>query len=450
VASGRDLVISRVMIDPIMVADEQGEWIEIANVGSATADLAGWALRSANDAGFTVRSSIVVPPGGRVFLARASGAVSGTRPALVYTGIALANRTDWLALRDPDGATRDSLAWSEPPRGEPLEHHAMSSVPDRDAGDTSARANARATIAPPATNRELVVRVLDVGQGDAILIQNGGSTVLVDGGPDRRALARWLDVLHVPDTLDAVILTHAHVDHFEGLRELFSRRSGRVIRHFWWNGDAATALSQSHLPDSVAARVRRGVLLLRDTDDPCADGLAMCTVSLRGGAKLHIMRPMPDGTGENNRSVALKLIGPDSASFTMWMAGDAEHDEIRWFQTTAGYRRSPGMRADVLKANHHGSCDGVTDLYLDVVHPSFVVSSLGARNDYGHMHAQTKAAYARHGIPWYRTDQNGTVTFRSPGTPGGGFTVNVARGDTNAVGPSDRRSNQPECGGMRR
>jgi competence protein ComEC len=298
--------------------------------------------------------------------------------------------------------------------------------------------NAPATNTPPATNRELVVRVLDVGQGDAILIQNGGSTVLVDGGPERRTLARWLDALRVPETLDAIILTHAHGDHFGGLRELFSRRSGRVIRSFWWNGDTAIALSQSHLPDSVNARARRGAMVLHDTDDPCGDGRPICTLPLRGGAKLDIMRPMPGSPGENNRSVALKLVGPDSASFTMWMAGDAEFDEIRWFQTTAGYRRSPGMHADVLKADHHGSCDGVSDLYLDVVHPSYVVASLGAHNDYGHMHTQAKATYARHGIPWYRTDQNGTITIRSPGTPGGGYKVTVERGTTNATGPSDR------------
>jgi competence protein ComEC len=189
-------------------------------------------------------------------------------------------------------------------------------------------------------------------------------------------------------------------------------------------------------------------MLLRDTDDPCADGRAICTVPLRGGAKLHIMRPMPGGTGENNRSVALKLVGPDSASFTMWMAGDAEREAIHWFSDRAGYARNPGMRADVLKADHHGSCDGVDDRYLELVHPSLVIASLGAVNDYGHMHAQAKAAYARHGIPWYRTDQNGTITIRSAGTPGGGYTVSVERGDANAIGPSDRRSNQPDCAGM--
>jgi competence protein ComEC len=260
--------------------------------------------------------------------------------------------------------------------------------------------------------------------------------------------ARWLEELHVPDTLDAVILTHAHVDHFEGLRELFRSRNGRVIRAFWWNGDPATALRQSHLPDSVAARTRRGAMRLHDTDDPCGDGRPVCTIPLKGGAVLHLMRPMPGNRTENDRSVAVKLVGPDSASFTMWLAGDAQHDAIDWFGDRAGYARNPGMHADVLKADHHGSCDGVDDRYLDLVRPKLVVASLGAVNDYGHMHAQAKTAYARHGLPWYRTDQNGTVTLRSPGTRGGGFTVTVERGSKNADGPSDRRSYQPDCAGM--
>ena len=443
---GRDLTISRLMIDPTAVADDRGEWIEITNAGAVAADLRGWELHSANDAGYVVRQSIVVPPNGAVILARAAGAASGARAVAVYSGIALANGADWLALRDPEGTTRDSVAWSAPPRGVALEHRRASG-----AEVASARDAARATIAPPATPRELVVRVLDVGQGDAILIQNGRSTVLVDGGPERRALARWLDLLHIRDTIDAVILTHAHGDHFEGLRELFATRRRLAIRYFWSNGDAPANLGFSGLPDSLDARARTRRTIVRDTDDPCADGrTAVCTIPLDGGAKLHVMRPMPGSRtlDENDRSPGLKLVGPDSASFTMWLAGDAEHDAIRWFTSEAGYATSPGMHADVLKANHHGSCDGVSDRYLELVRPSLVVASLAAQNDYGHMHAQTKAMYARHGVPWYRTDQNGTVTLRSPGTPGGGYTVTVERGAANAIGPSDRRSYQANCAGM--
>jgi uncharacterized protein len=121
-ATGRELAIPRVMADPTAVADDRGEWIEIMNTGTVTADLHGWELRSANDAGYVVRQSVVVPPSGTVVLARTADAVRGTRPALVYTGIILGNNADWLVLRDPHGATRDSLAWRSPPRGVALEH----------------------------------------------------------------------------------------------------------------------------------------------------------------------------------------------------------------------------------------------------------------------------------------------------------------------------------------
>ncbi|HYU51884.1 MAG TPA: hypothetical protein VEK37_03030, partial [Gemmatimonadaceae bacterium] len=163
-----------------------------------------------------------------------------------------------------------------------------------------------------------------------------------------------------------------------------------------------------------------------------------------GGAKLHLLAPLPNGDGPNNRSAAVKLIGPDSASFTMWLAGDAEQDEINWFEAT-GYDRNPGMRVNVLKADHHGSCNGVTPRYLELTHPQWIVASVGARNDYGHMHSQAKAIYRAAGVPWYRTDQNGTITIRSAGTAGGSFTITPDRPGTDLDGPSDRTSRQTAC-----
>jgi competence protein ComEC len=189
-------------------------------------------------------------------------------------------------------------------------------------------------------------------------------------------------------------------------------------------------------------------MIVRDSDDPCANGAMSCTLDLRGGARLHVLRPMPNGVGQNDRSAAVKIVGADSASFTMWIGGDAQQQEIAWFLGAAGYARQPGMRADVLKADHHGSCDGVSDRYLDAVHPSLAVVSLAGVNDYGHMHDQTKSAFTRHGVPWYRTDQNGTITLRSSGVPGERYTVSVERGATNANGPSDRRSRDAECSRM--
>ena len=457
-----DVRISRVMVDPTSVSDELGEWIELTNTSASPVDIRGWRLTSARDPGYTIPSSHVIRPHSAMILGRSADitANGGVRVAHVYTGIALANSGDWVALANASGVTVDSVGWDRAPRGKPIEHAASSTGNPTVQPDTEVRAvpPARPSRPPdqPTTppqipkppqqppSSELIVRILDVGQGDAILIQNGGSTVLVDGGPAPAALGHHLDQLGLNGTtIDAVVLTHAHADHYQGLRELFATRRNITVRYFWENQDPSTNVTLGKLRDSIAARVPLG-LVYRDTDDPCANATPLCTITLRGGAKLHIMRPNPAGAGPNNRSPALKLVGPDSASFSMWLAGDAEMDDIQWF--TRSFRRNPGMRVDVLKADHHGSCNGVTDLYLDQLRPSLMVASLAAVNDYGHMHAQAKAMYLRHDIPWYRTDQNGTITLRTAGTPGSRYSITIERGGRSMSGPSDRRSTSPECG----
>jgi competence protein ComEC len=310
------------------------------------------------------------------------------------------------------------------------------------------RPPAERVVAPP--NPALVVRVLDVGQGDATLIENGGSRVLIDGGPDPARFGHLLDSLDLNDsTFDVVILTHPHADHLVGLRELFTTKRHITVRFFFENKDPFTTANLRHLRDSINARVARGQLIYRDTDDPCATGVPLCTITMKGGAKLHIMRPLPRSnqaaSNPNNRSAAVKLVGPDSASFTMWLAGDAEQEAIGWFLGRAHYDVNPGMRVDVLKADHHGSCNGVTHAYVNAVKPNVLATSVGAVNGYGHMHTQAKALYRLHHIPWYRTDQNGTIEFRSPGTPGGKFTVSVKRGVRSMKGPSDKHSAQADC-----
>ena len=292
----------------------------------------------------------------------------------------------------------------------------------------------------------LLVRVLDVGQGDAAYITNGGSRVIIDGGPDRRRFAMLLDSLGIhDDTVDAVVLSHQHYDHYNGLRELFRSSRHITVRYFFENQDASTASSLRELRDSIAARVRDGSLIYRDTDDPCADGRPICTLTLRGGALLHIMRPDPEHLTVNDRSAAVKLVGPDSASFTMWFGGDAERSAIAWFMGDADYERNPGMHVNVLKGDHHGSCNGVTLAYLAILRPDTAVLSIGAQNDYGHMHDQAKQVYEHAGVPWYRTDQNGTVTIYSPGTPGSGYRILVGRRGTDRDGPSDRPASARGC-----
>ncbi len=296
---------------------------------------------------------------------------------------------------------------------------------------------------PPAP--AVTVRVLDVGQGDAIYIHNGESRVLVDGGPDETRMGALLDSLQLNGTtIDVVVLSHAHFDHYNGLLALFDSRRNIRLRYFFENQDPSPASTLARLRDSVLARVSRGELEYRSTDDPCGDGRPLCTIALRGGALIHIMRPLPLPAVANDRSVALKLVGPDSASLTMWLAGDGERSAIGHME--AAYGDTPGIRANIMKADHHGSCNGISDDYLALVSPDWVIASLGAVNDYGHMHAQAKATLRHARVPWYRTDVNGTITVRSSGTPGSGYSITPSRGERNADG-RERQSVAP--GGVR-
>jgi beta-lactamase superfamily II metal-dependent hydrolase/transcriptional regulator CtsR len=297
-----------------------------------------------------------------------------------------------------------------------------------------------------AQGAELVVRVLDVGQGDATVITNGSSIVIIDGGSSGTRFGQLLDSLGLQGkTIDAVIVSHNHSDHASGLRAVFDRKRDIRVNLYFDNTDPTITSGLLTVRDSVAARVARGETVYRDTDDPCGNGSPLCTLSLAGGAKLHVMRPDPNGAHDDNRSAPVKLVGPDSASFTMWFAGDARYDAADWFMDVARYDLFPGMRVNVLKGQEHGNCRSLQPRYLDTTDPDFVTFSLAAENGKDLVNEQTLDLLANRGKPWYRTDQNGGVTIRSPGTPGGGYTVAVHRGSANARGPHDASSTSRQC-----
>jgi competence protein ComEC len=484
------VAISEIMANPRAVPDERGEWLELQNLEPRAVDLRGWTIGSQNDRGITIERSVVIPPDGFVVLARDGDqtANGGVTAAYAYRdGLTLGNSSDWVALHSADGSTVDSVGWSSTIAGasRALSDGAAASHADvmgpawitattaYGKGDfgTPGRANgaiaadSRARAASPAStagepiasgkatrDSTLIVHVLDVGQGDAILIENGDSRVLIDGGPEPSRFARLLDRFGLSgSTIDAVILTHQHYDHYAGLRELFRASRRITVRYVFENQDPSSNASLARLRDSIIARAKRGTLDYRDTDDPCGTGAPECTITLRGGARVHLLRPDPRGEGPNNRSAVVKLVAPDSAAFTMWLAGDAERQEIAWFDAT-DYDRSPGMRATVLKGDHHGSCDGISPRYLDLVRPEAVVLSLAAENDYGYVHSQTLDLLQARRIPWYRTDQNGTITITVP-RHGARYSVSVGLGGPGMRGPTDRPARHcgdEEAGGRRR
>lgn len=454
------IVINEVMADPSAVADVDGEWFEVTNRGTAAVDIQGWTIASNNDANHTIASSVSVPAGGYVVLAKSSNSATngGVTVNYAYGSANLANSSDWIALRDGSGASVDSVSWST---AMPAGSSRGATDPDSDNLDakgsnwhTSSATYGSGDHGSPGAQNDgrrspLTVRILEVGQGDAIYVTNGSSRVVIDGGPSTTAIASFISEFGLDyQTINLMILSHAHSDHYAGLREFLKSSHHIGVSNFYENQDASTASTLAELRDSMNARATRGELIYRDSDNPCGTGAAFCTWLLDGGAKLHILRPKASDSNPNNRSTAVKIVGPDSASFTFWSAGDAEHEEIADFDSTATYDSSPGMDVTVLKADHHGSCNGITSRLLDLTTPAFLTMGVSSTNTYGHIHTQTKTLLTNRSIPWYRTDENGRITITTPGTVGGGYTLSYARGSASMNGSADATSSDTSCNSL--
>lgn len=248
------------------------------------------------------------------------------------------------------------------------------------------------------------VIVLDVGQGDAILVETGhGGRVLVDGGPDPDRLLVALDRRLPPwdRRLDLIVLTHPHEDHVTGLPIVVERYSvGRLLE----TGARGTGPGDLALTTALAARgVPTGRLL-------AGDGFSVDGVQFRAlwpDASAVPAEPTDDGSTLNDASIV--LLG-EAYGRRFLLAGDiggtAEETIVR--------RGLP--RVDVLKVAHHGSDGSSTARLLDAIRPRVAVISVAARNDYGHPSPATLAALADRGTTVYRTDRDGTVDVAIDGT----------------------------------
>jgi competence protein ComEC len=261
------------------------------------------------------------------------------------------------------------------------------------------------------------VTVLDVGQGDAILVEgSSGGRVLVDGGPDGDRLRAVLDArLPLWDRrLDLVILTHPHEDHAAGMVGLLGRYQ---IGRFFEPGMAGPG------PGYVALA---GLL---DRDGTRREHLATGGRFRVDDADFQVLWPDPGavpakppdgGSGINNVSIVLDVtIG----SRRLLLMGDVE-------QTIDPLLLARGLpRADLLKVAHHGSGTATTAAFLAAVSPRVAIVSVGAKNRYGHPAPATLERLGAAGARTLRTDRDGSVTVSTNGTA---LTVSTTRAAASA------------------
>ncbi len=246
---------------------------------------------------------------------------------------------------------------------------------------------------------QLHVWFLDVGQGDAILIQApDGRQILVDGGPSPSALLDQLgEVLPFWDhSLDLVVLTHPDADHVSGLLTLFERYTVTTVLDSVASTDKAAAPWLSAVDGARAAR------------QPAVKGVRVVV----GPAVMTVLGPpVSDALLQgNDRSVVLRL---DFGQSSLLLTGDAEAAAEQ-----AMLDEDLPLRADVLKIGHHGSSASTTAAFLAAVQPRLAIISVGADNRFGHPAPELQGRL--NGIETLRTDQRGRIELVSDGR---GWTV---------------------------
>jgi competence protein ComEC len=264
----------------------------------------------------------------------------------------------------------------------------------------------------------LVVTFLDVGQGDAAVIEApGGGTMLIDGGGSRdgtfdtgaRIVEPFLRARGIT-RLQIVALSHPHPDHLNGLLRILQRFPVDV---FWSSGDDGRNPEYRHL-----------LSLARANQIPTP---AVTARSL-GGAQVQPVAPFVDGAigppaglTVNDASLVLRVaVGAHAVLFPGDLEADGEGE-------LAG-RPAVGdvVAADVLKVPHHGSRTSSTGELLDAVAPRVAIMSLGWRNQFHFPAPEVLARYAARGIRTLRTDRDGAVTVAL--TADGRIDIQCARG----------------------
>ncbi|MEW6509476.1 MAG: DNA internalization-related competence protein ComEC/Rec2 [Bacteroidota bacterium] len=256
----------------------------------------------------------------------------------------------------------------------------------------------------------LRVHVIDVGQGDAVLVEfPGGETMLVDAGPrtpaydaGERTIVPYLKRLGIHQ-VDVLVLTHPHGDHIGGasslVRQITVRRIVECGRPFFSMLTAAYRAAAAERGAEVS-QVTQGTLLF----DP-----KQVRVYVLGPGQQSIE---PDSSRSivnlNNTSIVIRLL---YGGVSILLPGDAEAEDEG--ELLARYETF--LRSTMLKAAHHGSATSSTEPFLEAVAPDAVAVSVGAHNAFRHPSPGVMDRLAARGCTVARTDIDGAIIMESDG-----------------------------------
>jgi competence protein ComEC len=311
---------------------------------------------------------------------------------------------------------------------------------------------------PPPSGKEMKVVVLDVGQGDSILVVSpSGTTMLVDAGDESKG-KQVVEALKREgvDHLDYFVATHMHPDHIGGAPVVLGAfKVGTVLQNGFpppemepeeaeqssssrmlnkaLNKNAKPGSAKPPVKQSIVRRPRKPIVYptvtaynnFKDAAGQAGAKFEQASpgqkIDLGGGAIVNILAPiepfftrgqMRDGGNEPNaNSIVMHLVYGD---FSMLLPGDAE---AQTEQRLVAKDTTPStLEVKILKVAHHGSKYATSDEFLQRVKPEVAIISDGEFNRYGHPSPLTLNRLKANGVTkLYRTDLNGDISITTNG-----------------------------------
>lgn len=254
----------------------------------------------------------------------------------------------------------------------------------------------------------LTVHFIDVGQGDAILVDLGDTEVLIDGGGRSSGVSAYIED-YVNGSLEVMIATHPHADHIGGLIEVLDDFD---VEEIWLNGDTSTSKTYSDFITKVNAEgaevyeaTWRYTIVTRGLMVYVLNQLGLHFIAV-GGLMFDVLNPLgPLVDDINNNSIVLMMSYCDTDFLFM---GDAKEE--------AESSMMPAGDIDILKVGHHGSRSSSSQAFLDIVQPEVAIYMAGEDNTYGHPHPETITALEAIGAEIYGTDVCGTIIVTTNGS----------------------------------
>ena len=264
------------------------------------------------------------------------------------------------------------------------------------------------------THPDLEINMIDVGQGDGIVISTGGMNMLIDGGStSKKNVGKYQIIPFLKykgiGKLDVVVLTHEDLDHMSGILEIMDDMEKGGIK-----------ICSLMLPE--IARNSRGdsYLLLEKRSKDLSIPVTYINFGESfsvGNCTFSCLNPelgmVTDEANEYSTVLYMEYVKNDArqknAKFSALFTGDVEGKGQEYINTLIGNASDKYGDVTLLKVAHHGSMYTTDDDFLDLVNPKVALISCGRDNSYGHPHAELLDRLNKHGAQIYRTDIGGEI-----------------------------------------